>query len=506
MNFIRSVIISIFISIFATGTLFAQSAGSIGGQIVDSLGAVVVGATVTAIGPDGKQKQVVTNSRGEYSVPGLAAGTYKVLASAQKFALYENEEVSVTAGERNELIIVLTIAGVEENVEVSNDNQVSNDAENNANSTVIKDKDLDALPDDPDELQAALQALAGSSAGPNGGQIYIDGFTGGQLPPKESIREIRINQNPFSAEFDRLGFGRIEILTRPGSDKWRGNLNTSFNDESLNSRNPFAVNRAPTQLRNFGGNISGPLKKGKASFFLDVNHRSNDNNSIINAQILDPSLNIVGFRQDVRQPTKRFSISPRVEYAINQNNTLVARYSFANSNQDNQGIGDTSLPSRIYKTTSREHELRLTETMIVNPKTVNETRFEYSDNDRNQKGDNTIPTINAASSFTGGGAQIGLSFNRNKTWELNNFTTTSFGKNLQHSVKFGGKIRNVRVDDRSENNYGGTFSFQGYVGASACDLNSDGLVSSIEQYRCKVMGRRMFAITQRYFRSQQEIR
>ena len=87
---------------------------------------------------------------------------------------------------------------------------------------MIKGKDLDALSDDPDELQSELTALAGPSAGPNGGQIYIDGFTGGQLPPKSSIREIRINQNPFSAQYDKLGYGRIEILTKPGTDKFHG--------------------------------------------------------------------------------------------------------------------------------------------------------------------------------------------------------------------------------------------------------------------------------------------
>ena len=99
---------------------------------------------------------------------------------------------------------------------------VSVEPDNNATALVIKGDDLEALPDDPDDLADALQALAGPGAGPNGGQIYIDGFSGGHLPPKESIREIRINQNPFSAEFDRLGFGRIEILTKPGTDKLRG--------------------------------------------------------------------------------------------------------------------------------------------------------------------------------------------------------------------------------------------------------------------------------------------
>ena len=498
MKFIRSVLFLILSSVVLTGAAFSQSTGSIGGQVVDSLGAIVVGATVTAVAADGKQKQAVTNSRGEYSITGLAPGKYTVRAIAPKFALYENTEVTVTAGERNELSVVLTVAGVEEKVDVSNENKVSTDADANTSATVIKDKDLDALPDDPDELQAALQALAGAAAGPNGGQIYIDGFTGGQLPPKDAIREIRINQNPFSAEYDRLGFGRIEILTKPGSDKWRGQAFFNFNDESLNSRNPFAINRAPSQTKFFGGNISGPVQKKKSSFSLEINNRDIDNNTLVNAQILDPSFNIVGFRRDVRIPTKRFSIAPRLDYAINAKNTLVVRYSFTHTNSENQGIGDTSLPSRAYTASSREHEIRVTETMIVNPKTVNETRFEFSDARRTQQGDNTIPTINVPSAFVGGGAQIGLSFNQNRIWELNNYTSTTFGKHSQHSVKVGGKLRHIDLNDRSENNFGGTFVFPGIpevrspagcfpVNPPTCTVVSPAL-SSIEQYRAKVMG------------------
>ena len=221
MTVLRSFLFTAFLTVFTTVPGYAQSTGSIAGQVVDSLGAVVVGATVQAVSADGGQKEAVTNARGEYSITGLAAGTYTIKAIAPNFALYENPDVIVAAGQRSELIVTLTVEGVEELVDVSNEDQVNNDPNNNAGATVIKGQDLDALPDDPDELEAALQALAGASAGPNGGQIYIDGFTGGRLPPKDSIREIRVNQNPFSAEFDRLGFGRIEILTKPGTDKWR---------------------------------------------------------------------------------------------------------------------------------------------------------------------------------------------------------------------------------------------------------------------------------------------
>ena len=136
------------------------------------------------------------------------------------------------------LNIPMTIEVQEQKVQVSDTAPtIDVNPSSNAGAIVISGKELEALPDDPDELQSDLEALAGPSAGPNGGQMYIDGFTGGQLPPKSSIREIRINQNPFSPENDQPS-ARIDILTRPGTDKLRGGANLSFTDESLDSTKP----------------------------------------------------------------------------------------------------------------------------------------------------------------------------------------------------------------------------------------------------------------------------
>jgi hypothetical protein len=375
MRFITSILFTGLLAVLIALPANAQSTGSISGAVQDTLGAVVVGATVTVVGPDGKEKTFTTNQRGEFTATGLPPGKYTVRVSAPKFALYENTEVDVTAGKKEELIVPLTVQAVDEQVNVDTDSGVSTDPDSSTSATVLKGKDLDALPDDPDELEQALQALAGPSAGPNGGQIYIDGFTGGRLPPKEAIREIRINQNPFSAEFDRLGFGRIEILTRPGSDKFRGSVFGNFNDESLNSRNPFSTNRAPSQMKAFGGNLSGPIQKGKSSFFVDINSRNVDENAVINAFILDENLNIVPFNQEVQVPTRRFSFSPRFDYQINKNNTLVFRYSFSNATLENQGIGGLTLPSRAYDSEQRNHEFRVTETMVINPTTDQRDAF-----------------------------------------------------------------------------------------------------------------------------------
>ena len=198
--------------------------------------------------------------------------------------------MTVSAGGTVQLPIQLSVTTEKQEITVKGEPgpTVSVEPDNNATALVIKGDDLMALPDDPDDLADALQALAGPGAGPNGGAIYIDGFSGGQLPPKESIREIRINQNPFSAEYDRLGFGRIEILTKPGTDKYRGTLYFNDTDAALDSRNPFASNKPAFSNRNFGGNVGGPINH-KTSFNLDFQRRDIQNNAITNAFYVDPS-------------------------------------------------------------------------------------------------------------------------------------------------------------------------------------------------------------------------
>src|SRR5688572_18489953 len=159
------------------------------------------------------------------------------------------------------------------------------------------------------------------SVGPNGGQIFIDGFTGGSLPSKDSIREIRINQNPFAAENDQPS-ARIDILTRPGTDKFRGGASLNFTDESLNSRNPFAISsskRAPFQIRQYDMNFSGPLVARKASFFVNFGRIETDDNELIRATILDEDLNKVDIGNAFLTPKRNMFFSPRFDYAINNN-------------------------------------------------------------------------------------------------------------------------------------------------------------------------------------------
>src|SRR5277367_4382099 len=251
---------------------FSQSnTAVIRGTVSDPTGAVIPSATVSVTTPDGHTVTTATSDAGGvYRTQGLAAGTYIVIVTAQGFAASASKAVVVTAGQSKQFDVALAIQVEKQQVQVNAESMtVDTNPENNANAIVIKGKDLDALSDDPDELQNELQALAGPAAGPNGGQVYIDGFTGGQIPPKSSIREIRINQNPFSAEFDRLGYGRIEILTKPGTDKLHGQIEARGNDSSFNSRNPILnkdIAEPPYYSYNLQGNVGGPISKN-ASYF-----------------------------------------------------------------------------------------------------------------------------------------------------------------------------------------------------------------------------------------------
>src|SRR5713226_9650036 len=187
------------ILILCVGATFGQQKmGTLKGQVADEFGGVIVGATVVAVDTNGVEKTASTNGDGAYVVNGLAPGKYTVQVKAKGFGDYEQADVELTAGRAQQLNVTLKVTIEQQKVTVTPEGTgVSTEPENNLGAIVLKGADLESLPDDPDDLVAALQALAGPAAGPNGGQIFIDGFNGGRMPPLASIREIRINSNPY---------------------------------------------------------------------------------------------------------------------------------------------------------------------------------------------------------------------------------------------------------------------------------------------------------------------
>ena len=437
----------------------AQAAtGSIHGTVADPSGAVVPSASITVTGQNGSSNSAVSGGNGAYVINGLAPGAYTISVSAEGFAPFKPVRVAVIAGKGTLQNLAVQLPVATQEVTVNDQNlSVDTSADNNASSVVIKGKDLDALSDDPDELQSELSALAGGSAGPNGGEIYVDGFSGGQLPPKSSIREIRVNQNPFSAQYDKLGYGRIEILTKPGTDKLHGSFMMMGNDSAFNSRNPtLKADTPPYYTTFFMGNAGGSLTK-TSSWFTSVFDRNNHSISLINATRIDSAGQSYDYSKAVSSPQSRLDFSPRIDLQLGSKNTLTARYSFGRSTMTNGGISTYTLESQAFDSTSTNNGLQISDTQVINDHLVNETRFQYSSSRSNQTPKSTNPTESVPDAFTDGGSYAGASRSNLNNFELQNTTILSKGS---HAINFGTRLRFTRNSSYSTSGFNGMFNYQ----------------------------------------------
>ena len=455
-----------------------QGPVSLRGLVADPDDAEIPGATVTLAPASGKAISTTSGSDGTYTLRGVPPGTYTLTITMQGFASFVRPGVRVTAGAPLTLNAKMAIQNAEQVVNVTSDQaSVSVDPGSNASATVLSGKDLDALSDDPDELSSELTALAGPSSGPNGGQIYIDGFTGGQLPPKSSIREIRINQNPFSAQYDRPGFGRVEIFTKPGTDKFHGSAQLNGQDKAFNTGSPFINNATQPGYHTifFLGSLTGPINHA-ASFSAGGSYRDIQNVTIINPPALyatsqtsgvfclpgTPGCNVYttvngnGYSFGQFTPQTRFDISPRLDLALGEKNTLTVRFQYEHNNQQEEGIGGTDLPQNGYGSVSAETTVQVSDTQIVTDKIINETRFEYQRPTSTTTPYSTAPEITVQGAFTAGGSPSGASQDTQNHVEVQNYTSVALAK---HFIRFGGRLRYTGETNTTTAQSNGIFAY-----------------------------------------------
>ncbi|HLY16744.1 MAG TPA: carboxypeptidase regulatory-like domain-containing protein [Bryobacteraceae bacterium] len=468
----------------------AQTA-ALHGRVTDESGAVVPGATVTVTGSTGTPTTAVTASDGSYTLVALSAGSYTVQASAPGLMLRQPPQLTLRAGSQT-LNLVLNVAAEKQRVTVEDSTgpAVGTDAANNASAVVLRGTDLDALSDNPDDLAADLQALAGPAAGPNGGSIFIDGFSGGELPPKEAIREIRINQNPFSPEYDKLGFGRIEIFTKPGSDKFHGSVGYNFANDVWNSRNAYAAEKAPFRLNELRSAFAGPIGK-RASFNIVLIREWVDNGNAVNGVTLNPqTLAATPFTDTPVAQLRRTGVTPRLDYQLSTNHTLTVRYAYNRDDVRNAGTGGFNLVSQGYHYDAPAQTAQLTDTAVLSTNVINEMRFQYFRPETVSQANIPGDALQVLGAFNGGGNPIGRSTDTQNTYEFQNYTSVVRGV---HTWRFGVRLRDAADANVSPQNFAGTFTFSGGL---APELNANNQpvldatgqpvmvdITSIESYR-----------------------
>jgi hypothetical protein len=469
------------------------------GTIFDQTGARVANATVTLTGPTGTPQTVISDKDGNYTFLQLAPGAYTLNASAAGMGIEAPLSLTLKPGVQN-ANLTLRVQAAKEQLEVQEQTgpSVSAGSADNASAITLRGNDLQSLGDSQEDLSQDLQALAGPSAGPSGGQVYVDGFSGGTLPTKESIQEIKINQNPFSPEYDKLGFGRIEIFTKSGSDKMHGQSFFNIGDSVWNSRDPYAQQKAPFLLREYGGNVGGPLNHA-LSYFFDVEGAAIDNGAIINGFIVNaPDFTITPFTSVFTVPQRRIILSPRLDYSLSAENKFAFLYRVEEANIRDAGVGSFNLESLSNHVHFLSHTFQASETASIGQDFLNQARFQFF-----RIGSSTLPNTpgletQVLGAFNGGGSQLGPVFDTQNNFEVQDYATLVHGR---HTLHFGVRLRETNDFNVSQANFAGIFTFAGGLGPEldannqrVLDSNGNPVLiplESIERYRRTLLFRQL---------------
>ena len=459
----------ILVAFIGTGALLRSA--DLRGVVKDETGGVIPGARVALLKSEQRVAETTSGADGSYRLSNVQQGSYTLNASGNQLGLTEPVAVQVgKADVKLDLVLHVIIKTEETSVNDAGDRPgVSLESSSNAGAISIKGDDLKSLADNPEDLQSDLQALAGPAAGPSGGSIYIDGFSSGQIPPKESIREVRINQNPFSPEFDKLGLGRVEIFTKPGASKFNGSIGFNYANDIWNARNPYATQKAPLLLVESENSVGGPLGK-KASFTVDVERHAVDNGSVVNAVLLNPvTLQSEQYTSVPKSIQRRLLITPRVDIQLTEKNTLTLRYNFVQSSVQNFGTGQFDLPSRSYRLENRFDTVQIGESYVAGA-WVNDLRYQLYRWNRNTLPDQNAPTVQILGAFTDGGAQVGQSSDTQTNHELQDYVSLLHGA---HTWRFGLRLREGIDESVARASFNGLYTF-----------------SSLDAYRLTLLGLR----------------
>src|SRR5688500_9619878 len=410
--------------------------------VLDQTDAALIIAQVTVVDGRGVEQTAIVDDRGVAMFENLMPGTYQVKVQAESFRPLTTP-LNVRRGE-NRTTLRLALATIEQQVVVEEKDAAGK--RDNGFSQTLTQEEIDSLPDDPDEMAEELQRMAGPGA-----QIFVNGFRGGRLPPKDQIQQIRFHTNSFSAEYHEAGMVRVEVITKPGLGGWRGHTNFGFRDESLNATNAFATVKGPEQMRRYMVNFQGPIAKGKTGLTMSFDGNSSYDSRTIVAQSPTGRVNELAVA-----PTDAMDFNARVEQQIGANGQLQAEYSRRQNDRGNLGVGDFDLPERAYSVDNSTNIFRVRSTSVIGKKVFSEFRFSVIDSMLSTTSASVAPTIRVNDAFNAGGAgQMGDRSAR----EIEVAQNFDFTIGRKHSLRAGLLLEAGWWDSNQRANAFGTYTF-----------------------------------------------
>ena len=415
----------------------------------------VLGATVILKRADGTQVQSTTaDSKGVFRFEGVQPGNYDVQIEQPGFKPSVSR-VRVGNQSPRPISVALILADVRQEVTVGAEStQVSTNASDNLDTVTMDRSALDDLPIfDQDFIGTMSRFLDASSVGTNGVTLIVDGVEGTRAGVSASaIQEVKINQDPYSAEYSRPGRGRIEIITKPGSATFHGTFNFVFRDYHLNARDPFALIRPPEQRRIFEGNLTGPLGHSKkTSFLISANREEEDSQATVFAQGLSGAI-----QETAPVPQRNTELSGSINHQIGENHLISIRGVYTDRTIQNQGVGGLTLPEAGTNFEDREDLIFLNYTGTLTTKLLNQFRLLAARQHTFTTSINPSLKIAVLGAFTGGGAQA----DRLQTENHVIFNDNLIWSGAKHTIRTGFNISDLSrrgLDDNT--NTIGTYTF-----------------------------------------------
>ncbi len=427
------------------------------GTVLDQNAALIGKAQVTLKGGEPvRSRSTKTDASGAFRFDKLAAGEYELVVTLEGF---KPTTLQVTIGNRAPapVQVVLPVAELHQEVSVPVASvQVNTDADSNLDVVALNSEALKNLPAlDQNYIGTLSRFLDSGAVGTGGVTLVVDGMESNKVGVSASaIQEVKINNNPYSAEYSRPGRGRIEVITKPGTAHFHGEFNFLFRDQHFNARDVFATTRPAEQRRIFEGNFSGPLSKSKAhptTFLISGNHEEENLQAIVFAKGPNGAI-----QSNFPRPTRQTEMALRLTRQMSKNSTLSMVYTDEYQSVKNQGVGGFNLPEVATNFEDHEQQVRFNHNWIVSPKLVNQISFLLGRQDVPTISVNRGPRIVVQDAFTGGGAQADY-LRTEAHWTLNQILTYSQGK---HVIKAGLQVPDFSrrgINDRS--NSVGTFYF-----------------------------------------------
>ena len=419
--------------------------------VIDVTGAILPGATVSVVPEDasaGPSSTAAANDSGVATIAGLKPGRYTIRAEFSGFDAGERTNVRLRAGD-NKQEIELALTGFEDTIEVGPDAQsAAADPNGGSLSTQLTAAEIDALPDDPNELVRQLVEMAGGNA-----VVRIDGFNNGSLPSRDVIRSMRIVRDTFPAENHSAENDGIDIITQAGIGPIRGGFSTRVRDSVFSGDNPFVEVKAPERTQNFDANLGGSIVPNKSSFSLFLGGRKQFDTPVATYTTESGKQSaLLG-----RRPNDGWNLSGMFDYALSKQHILRVGYSQNYSTRSNLGIGGFDLAERAYSSETRGNQVRMQEAGPVGNNMFLNTRLQLRLYRSASDSQIEAPTIRVLDGFTSGGAQV-RGGRTQKDIELSSDLNVIRGI---HTMRMGLAVegRHYRSDDAS--NYLGTYIFSG---------------------------------------------